>query len=299
VSGYLWTTPGRVFRQAKLFGAAFRTYDYDGNVITNGVYTKSILQLLNYSQLDFTAWYQPTRVDNTRTRGGPLSLAPPAVEVGWHASTDARRSTVFSLDGTIHQSSDEHLVAIATSAQFRPSSRLTLTVGPALSHDRSATQYISVYADPTATRTFGQRYVFAALTQEQLSAEVRLNWLFSPRLSVQLYAQPLIATGRYSDYKALAVPRTYTFNHWNDGTSSFDSTTFTPAAQDFNLRSLRGTLVLRWEYRPGSSLYVVWTQRRNDDANTGQLDLLHSIGRLTAKQPDNVLLVKISYWLPV
>lgn len=299
VGGYLWTTPGRVFRQVKVFGAVFRTYDYDGNVITNGVYAKTELQLLNYGQIESLAWYQPWRVDNNRTRGGPLSLTPPTVEVGWRASTDPRRSGVFSLQGTIRQSSDDHFVSIATSVQFRPSSRVTVALGPALTHDRLATQYITAFADPAATRTFGQRYVFATLNQDQLSAEIRVNWLFSPRLSIQLYAQPLIAAGAYSDFKALAASRTYRFNHWNDGTSNFDSSTYVPPSQDFDLRSLRGTLVLRWEYRPGSILYFVWTQRRDDDATTGQLDLLHSIGRLTAPRPDNVLLVKLSYWLPV
>jgi len=299
VGGYLWNTPGRVFRQAKAFAAAFRTYDYSGDIITTGVYARTTVEFLNYDQFTVTGWYQPWRVDNVRTRGGPLSLTPPAVEISWTGGTDPRRVGVLTLQGALHQSDDERLFSMTVSAQVRPSSRLTIGVGPTVTHDRLATQYVTAFADPAATRTFGTRYVFASLDQHQVSAELRVNWLFSPALSLQLYAQPLISAGAYSDYKALAAARTYSFNHWNDGTSGFDSTTFTPPAQNFNLRSLRGTMVLRWEYRPGSTLYVVWTQQRADQVGTGQLDLGHSLGRLTATQPDNVVLVKFSYWLPI
>src|SRR6059036_3272712 len=76
------------------------------------------------------------------------------------------------------------------------------------------------------------------------------NWTFTPKLSLQFYGQPLISAGAYSDYKALARPRSFAFSRWNDGTSSFDSATFTPPTPDFNLKSLRGNAVLRWEYLP-------------------------------------------------
>ena len=296
VGGYFWNAPGRLFRQAKVFAALFRTYDYDRNAITTGVYGRGQVLLLDYTQFGFTAWYQPWRVDNVRTRGGPLSLAPPAVEATWTGGTDSRRPTVFTLQGAAHVSDDEHMVSLTSSVQFRASSRLTLSLGPTLTHDRLATQYVTALADPAATRTFGTRYVFATLDQHQVSADLRVNWLFSPTLSFQLYVQPLISAGAYSDYKALASAHSYAFNHWNDGSSTFDSTTYVPPSQDFNLRSLRGTMVLRWEYRPGSTLYLVWTQRRQDTAPIGALDLGSSIGRLTAAQPDNVLLAKFTYW---
>lgn len=297
VGGYFWNAPGRWFRQAKVFAAAFRTLDYDKNVITTGLYARTTLGFLNYDQFSITGWYQPWRVDNVRTRGGPLSLTPPAVEFSWKGGTDDRRAAVFALQGAAHSSIDEHMVSLSLSGQVRASSRLTVSAGPTITHDRLGTQYVTAFADTGASGTFGTRYVFATLDQHQVSAEFRLNWLFSPALSLQLYVQPLISAGAYSDYKALARARTYSFNHWNDGSSGFDSTTYTPPAQDFNLRSLRGTMVLRWEYRPGSTLYLVWTQRRQDTAATGTLDLGSSLGRLTATQPDNVLLMKFTYWL--
>lgn len=297
VGGYFWNAPGRVFRQVKVAAAAFRTYDYDGNVITTGIYGRGQALLLDYTQFALTASYQPWRVDNVRTRGGPLSLAPPAVEASWTGGTDARRPAVLTFKGSVHRSADERMLSLSPSVQWRLSSRLTFTAGPTITHDRLATQYVAAFADSTANRTFGTRYVFVTLDQHEVSADLRMNWLFSPTLSLQLYLQPLISAGAYSDYKALAASRSYAFNHWNDGSSTFDSTTYTPPAQDFNLRSLRGTMVLRWEYRPGSTFYLVWTQRRQDLGDTGALDLGSSLGRLTATQPDNVLLAKFTYWV--
>jgi hypothetical protein len=83
---------------------------------------------------------------------------------------------------------------------------------------------------------------------------------------------------------------------WNDGTSSFDSTTYAPANQDFNFKSLRGNAVLRWEYLPGSTLYLVWTQSREDVENIGSFQFGPSMRRMTLSRPDNIFMVKLTYW---
>ena len=75
----------------------------------------------------------------------------------------------------------------------------------------------------------------------------------------------------------------------------FDSATFTPPNPDFNFKSLRGNAVLRWEYRPGSMLYFVWTQRRSDPSNPGEFDLWRDLGDVFRAPGDNVFLVKFSY----
>src|SRR2546430_8649059 len=141
---------------------------------------------------------------------------------------------------------------INPSVEFRPSPNLSLSVGPNLYWGESPVQYVGAYADSTAAATFGTRYVFAHLSQTELSAGVRMNWTFSPALSLQLYAQPLISAGKYDRFKSLARPRRY----------AFDSTA-APSNPDFNFKSLRGNAVVRREYRPGSTLFFVWTQSRS------------------------------------
>jgi len=99
-----------------------------------------------------------------------------------------------------------------------------------------------------------------------------------------------------ADFKALARPKSFAFDRWNDGTTTFDSATFTPPNPDFNFKSLRGNAVLRWEYLPGSTIYLVWTQNREDFENSGSFNLGNSMRRLTRGRPDNILMVKLSYW---
>ncbi len=113
-----------------------------------------------------------------------------------------------------------------------------------------------------------------------------MNWTFSPALSLQLYAQPLISAGRYDRFRQLARPRSYDF---------------TPAAEpynpDFNFRSLRGNAVLRWECLPGSTLYLVWAQTRSDAVDVGDFAFRRSMSGLWKAPADNIFMVKATYWM--
>jgi hypothetical protein len=274
----------------------FRSWDWDGDVTWTGVFQYGNLQLLNYYEMGWDLAYNPATVNDRRTRGGPLSLNQPGYQLDVYGNTDGRKAVVLSLSVGTYQSTQDYSTYASATVSLRPASNVSLSVGPQYSWERTPVQYVTQYADSTATLTFGNRYVFAGLRANELSAAIRLNWTFTPKLSLQFYGQPLISAGAYSDFKALARPKSFAFDHWNDGTSSFDSTTFTPPNPDFNFKSLRGNAVLRWEYLPGSTLYLVWTQSREDVENTGAFRLGPSIGRLTRSQPDNIFMVKFTYW---
>ncbi len=169
---------------------------------------------------------------------------------------------------------------------------------------------MDTYDDPTATHTYGSRYVFAELNQQTLSASIRLNWTFTPHLSLQLYVQPLISAGDYTNYKELSEPSTYDFMIYGTDSSTFDSETNTadpdgdgPAQPieidnpDFNVKSLRGNAVLRWEYLPGSVIYFVWTQTRSEAEEIGDFKFEESMTRMVAAEPDNIFMIKVTYWL--
>ena len=168
---------------------------------------------------------------------------------------------------------------------------------------------MTTVADPTATPTFGSRYVFATLDQTSLSANIRLNWSFTPNLSLQLFAQPLISSGGYTDYKELAQPNTYSFAHYGENGSTFDPATlridpdgpgpapaFTVDRPDFNFKSLRGNAVFRWEYGPGSTFFLVWTQERTETDDTGEFRLGPDTRRLLKADANNIFLAKLSYY---
>jgi hypothetical protein len=172
-------------------------------------------------------------------------------------------------------------------------------------------QYVTAHADPTATETYGSRYVFATLEQNQVSMVTRVDWTFTPELSLQLFAQPLIASADFHDYKEFERPRTYDF-HVYDPTEITESggiymvdpdgaggpaSAFTFNDRDFNRRSLRGNAVLRWEYRPGSALFLVWQQSRFASRREGVFDFRQNFTDLWSVQPENVFVLKATWWL--
>ena len=200
--------------------------------------------------------------------------------------------------------------------EVKPTSGMTLKVGPSYSEDLDQSGWVGSYDDPTSTATFGRQYVVADLHQRTLSANVRLNWIFTPHLSLQMFAQPLISSGEYTRFKRLARPSSYDYEPYGtgattvterklsggsveydvDGDGPGPAPTYTFRNPDFNFRSIRGNAVLRWEYRPGSTLYLVWTQSRSDYEPVGEFQLRRSLDRLSTARPDNIFLLKFSYW---
>ncbi|HET7297039.1 MAG TPA: DUF5916 domain-containing protein, partial [Gemmatimonadales bacterium] len=268
-------------------------------------------RLLNYHVFNWDIAYNPWTVNNRRTRGGPLTLNPPGyqVDLGWQ--TDNRRPVTLNVSWGTYQARSDRNWYFMPSVDVRPKSNVLMSVAPMVTHDLTPVQYVGTFGDPSATATYGNRYVFGTLRQTEVSAGIRLNWTYSPTLSLQLYAQPLISAGRYTDFKEVARPRTFDFTVYgrdagtitraSDGTyivhptgSSTDSLTFSDP--DFNFVSLRGNAVLRWEYRPGSTIFLVWTQSRSDNVNIGDFQFGPSVSRMLGARADNIFLVKFTYW---
>ena len=127
-------------------------------------------------------------------------------------------------------------------------------------------------------------------TQAQRSLEIgaRADWTLSPTLSLQVYAQPFVASGDYHDLHELAAART------RDYVPS--SLVISP---DFNFRSIRGSAVMRWEFRPGSALYVAWNENRAEEVPLGDFRLSRDFRAIPNAQSHDVFLVKVTYWLPM
>ena len=144
---------------------------------------------------------------------------------------------------------------------------------------------------------------------------VRVEWTFSPKLSFQLYVQPLIVSGDYTRFKELRKPREFEFDIYGkqQGIVGSDSTgavvidpdaggpapSFSFSNPDFNFRSFRGNAVLRWEYRPGSALFLVWQQNRGETQPFGDFDFSRDFKALLQNGPENVVAVKATYWLGI
>ena len=166
--------------------------------------------------------------------------------------------------------------------------------------------------DAAAVPTFGRRYLFGELEQASVDLTARIDMALTPTMTLQVYAQPFVATGDYERFAALAAPGTYDFLRYGDGESTiaFEDGVYRADADgdgpaetiqfsnpDFRVRSFRSNVVLRWEYLPGSTLFFVWSQDRADRAHDPDFDGVADLRRLFSDPMRNVFVVKASYWL--
>ena len=180
-------------------------------------------------------------------------------------------------------------------------------MGPGISWHRSGRQYVTTEDDAAGT----SHYVFADLAQTTVSMTTRLSYTFSPTLSFQLYAQPFTSAGRYAAFKEVRSPRAHDplqrFRAYAPAEIGYDAadevyrvsggTGFSFDQPNFGVRQLRSNALLRWEWRPGSTLFLVWSQGRSDDDTDGQFRFNHDVSQLLNTRATNVLLIKASYWI--
>lgn len=309
-AGYYWSDPNEVFRYLEFGAAIFQNFDFGGNKTWEGIYQFGNVQFLNYYGINWDWAYNPQTLNNNRTRGGPLTVNPGGYQVDLSISTDSRKDWVVSAGGGTYQGKPSNEWYVNAQLEIRPLPNISFIFSPQYSNVFEFAQYVDTYTDPTAVNTYGNRYIFAELNQKTLSASLRLNWTFNPKLSLQLYVQPLISAGEYNNYKELAQPSSYDFTVFGTNGSTFDPETNTadpdgdgPAQPieidnpDFNVRSLRGNAVLRWEYLPGSVIYFVWTQTRSEAEEIGEFQFQDSLTKMVQAEPDNIFMIKVTYWL--
>jgi hypothetical protein len=280
--------PGRVFRNYRFNWRNSGDWNYGGDRIGARTSFGFNYQLSNYwgGQLNWTHAY--AAYDDRLTRGGPVARDMPDERIEFQLSSDSRRK----VSGRISMNwgwgdSGGWTRQISGNVSLRPADNWTVSFGPRLNRQRTPAQYLGSEDAPGATTTFGKRYVFAPIRQTTLAMETRLNVNFTPDLSLEMYAQPFVSSGQYGDVIELRRPRSFEFDPYTGN--------ITP--EDFNTRSLRGNAVMRWEWRPGSTLFVVWQQRRSDSLARGDFDFGRDTRAIFEARPTNVFLVKMNYWL--
>ena len=170
----------------------------------------------------------------------------------------------------------------------RVASRFSTSVGMSYDHVVNDQQWVGNYG---ALRNDTTHYTFARLNQNILALTARVNWTATPTLSLQFYGQPFVSTGAYANWRELAQPRASLyadrFRTYGNGSA--------PAG--FNVKQFNSNAVIRWEYRPASTLFLVWQQgRTQSDRNLGRFTATRDVADLFGTHPFNTLLVKLSYW---
>lgn len=314
--GRQWTTPGRWYRSIFTTVGGQQQFNYDGVRTDLQGQAYFGVELPNYWNIRTFVIHHPTVDDDRLTRGGPVVKRNGYQFLHAQVSTDARRPAVFDLSTQVSRGTDDRtrMVSIQPGLALKPAANVFIQLSPMYERRQDASQYVLAQPDPTATAFGGTRYVFAFTETRTLSLDTRVNWTFSPNVTLQVFAQPFFASGDYQRFREFAAPRSIAKRDYGTamGTISRDATArtytvdpdgagpaaaFTFADPNFSARSLRGTAVVRWEYRPGSTLFFAWTQQRAGASGHGDLDFSRDRTALFRDRPDNVFLVKGTYWL--
>jgi hypothetical protein len=307
--------PAKLLRNWDMAVFSNNQLNYGGDMTYQGYEWLWDVTFHNYWSASGRASSYPLAYDGHITRGGPLVATPSGGRVFLSVNTDSRKSYLlgFFVESSWNDAGT-HSLQLAPSLTLHPTTSLLIQFSPSFVSNRDMGQYVTTQPDSTATATYGSRYVFATLEQRTLSLDTRVDWTFSPTLSFQLYVQPFVASGEYTSIKELQRPSTSDYAVY--GT---DKGTITPVSRgyqidpdgsgpaenffvldpNFNFRSLIGSAVLRWEYRPGSTLFLVWQQHRTDQEPIGNFDLSRDLSELFKHPAENVVALKVTYrfWL--
>jgi len=305
---YRETVPGRWYRNYQLQLRHQRNLTYEGIVRAASWQSFGSITWPNFWQTELAVTQTMRAQDERLTRGGPLMGTPRGWNIEFEGENNDASRTRVEFGAQYGRDEDGGLVfGLGTEWTIQPGSRWELSVEPSYLRQVDVRQYLTTLAGGSAA-TFGSRYVFGQVDRSTYSTSVRLNYTFKPDLTLDLYAEPFAASGRYDHLGELRAARSRflrvygtdgtTLETLADGTARVGDAgaTFDLRPRDFNVLSFRSNVVLRWEWRLGSTLYLVWQQDRGaSEIARERIGISDMFDSLRARG-DNFFVIKASYW---
>lgn len=310
--GYRHFQPGRFLRSWIFDSNWIPGWSFGGELLRNTLdaTVAGTAKNLSTGSLFVQTWLPVTTPWDLR--GGPGLKLPMYTDWSLALATNSRQRISYDLtnNGTWYRDGAGYYFSLAPRVTFRPSGATTFSVAPRVVWNRNQAQYIR-----TASAAGAPHYIMGDLHQTTGALVGRASVAISPTLAFDLYAQPFVSGGTYRSIKEVTAPgassydaRYTTFGsnriHFDPATNRYSIdlqpdgvTDFSIPSPNFNVRQLRSNAVMRWEYRPGSTLYLVWTQARDDDRLNNGVSLDRDFDRLFSVPAKNILLLKVSYWL--
>jgi hypothetical protein len=308
-TGYNFTEPFSIFRSLNLNTNVNMSNDFGGQITGIGYEYNARANFKNFWSAGVGGGFGFHQVSNRMLRGGPSMILPNEGRIRYRLMSDDRKAISGGFFGNHNWGAEKYYRrnSYTLFMTFRPMNTLSITLLPSFSQNFSELQYVSerdMNGDP--------RYIFGKIDQKVLSMSLRINYNITPDLTIQYWGQPFSASGDYSEYKMITdskadrfqdryqiyneqqidlVDENYEIDENLDGTMdySFDN-------PDFTIDEWLSNLVVRWEFMPGSTAYLVWSQTRNYYIQDGQFHLWENMNDLfTANKPTNVFLLKFSY----
>jgi hypothetical protein len=304
-AGYDQSTAQGPFRNWRLNVNAWNGASWGWEHANPGGNVNGNFQLKNFWGGYMGVGYNATSLFVGLLRGGPAFLMDAGFN-GWGGlNSDSRKPLQLNLNvnWSVRPESDAWSIWVGPNVSWRPSGRTSLSVGPSFNRSVDDNQWIR-----RATHGGFTSYVFARMNQGTFGLSGRVDHAFTPDLTLQLYAQPFISSGSYGGFKRVTDPRAPSYADRFQPVQTTRSSNGSYTAQlegesvalgnpDFDFRQFRSNAVVRWEYRPGSALYVVWAQGRTFSGENGDFALGPNLRGLFSVHPENVFMVKASYWI--
>lgn len=298
--------PGRWLRRRDFRLRQSSTRNFDGETLENELSFNAEVSGMSGWYLSVQTEVEMSRLDTRALRGGPALRLPVRIPTWVYMESPGGRGTQLSLS----TGCDVQPAGGATYYEIQPGiihrfgDRLRADFKVGFGHGEQDHQYAAQRETPA-----GMRYLLGRMDQKSLWAQLRMQANFSPTLSLTYFAGPYASTGRFDQFKAVVRPRADAID---DRFAAIDATrsgngyaarwgaeAFQFDDPDFDWRELNSNLVLKWEFRPGSTLYAVWSQHRSDASRRGAFSYGDEYRQLLSAHPDDTFLVKMSYWFSI
>lgn len=279
-------TPGKYVRTRNFNINQYSGWNFGGDRLYLGSNVNTHWTFTNYFNIGAGFNLDAAPFRDRVTRGGPGVLGNPGRNLWYYFNTDNRKALQLFYNGghwADTKGSERH--DLSPGINWRASSSISLNVSLRYAINRDDSQWVANEDAAGATR-----YVFGRIDQKTMSLNTRFNYTMTPNLSLQVYAQPFVSAGEYSNYKELVDGRAERYE------DRYRAYAYAGNA-DFNIRSFRTTNVLRWEYKPGSALFLVWQQGRSDFLEQGDFRFSRDFRGIFSAPSHNAFLIKFSYWL--
>jgi hypothetical protein len=308
---YRETEPGAIFHNYSISTSAESGWNFGGMNRYVNYSLSGNTTFKNYWGMNLSTTFSPRVESDDYTRGGPRIAMPASLYLSgslYNNFSDNVRWNIGSNGSAVEIGSWSFGVDAGVSANL--GDRLEVSVNPSYSRSLVVRQYVATAPNGRA-ETYGKRYIFGALDQTTIAAQLRVSYAITPDLSLEGYAEPFVASGRYDRFGELAAPGALDLRYYGtDGTSignlpNGDYVIFDGAAAqsfpnpNFNAMFFRSNLVLRWEWRPGSTIFLVWQQDRSGFDGRGRPARASDLWKSVTADGDHFLTLKASYWLPI
>jgi hypothetical protein len=309
--GYRVYEPFSIFRNFNINFNQWSGWDFGGNHTYLGGNVNAHTQFKNYWHLSMGTNINSNQVSNAALRGGESIRLPGGKNAWIYLGSNSQKKFMVSGNVRFYGAS---IKSYSTSQYYSldftyiPVSTLSITLSPNFNKSKKELQYIDQLDYNNSTR-----YLFGSLDQQIAGMSIRINYNITPNLSIQYWGQPFVAAGSYEKLKYITNPHaedyTNRFAVFADNQITFDSDNneyvidenldnledYRIYKPDFNFKEFLSNMVLKWEYAPGSTLYLVWSQSRSEYIENGMFDLQSDLGNLFDVEARNVFLVKFSY----